>query len=189
MRNRMTNAGASCGAISTDVKLADRTIPRPMPAKFSSNMMARYVNDTEQEAEERVHDVLDAQARDVADLLSPRPREEERERDPKRGDEANLRGVFAFFARRPRVVVVRARGRERGGRHERVQLHVARFRDAFDARFRRDGLLRGAIIDRDDVQEVIRGVEVLRDRLPERGEVRAARLVPVALVHRPSSAE
>ena len=41
MRNRMTKAGASCGAISTDVKLADRHMPSPMPAKFSRVITAR----------------------------------------------------------------------------------------------------------------------------------------------------
>ena len=41
MRNRMTKAGASCGAISTDVKLADKHMPSPMPAKFSRVITAR----------------------------------------------------------------------------------------------------------------------------------------------------
>ena len=42
IRNRITNAGASCGAISTELKDALRHIPSPIPAKFSSNITPMY---------------------------------------------------------------------------------------------------------------------------------------------------
>ena len=142
------------------------------------------VHHAEEQTEKRVHRVLDGERRDVARLFPPGAEQQQLERNPE------------LRPRVRRAIALRACSLRRdgyGSRRGSRRAFDARRGEALvqrlDARARRRLELGRAEVHGDGVQEVIRGVEVLRHGRAQRCEVRRASRPAVPGVHQPSAGE
>ena len=164
-------------------------------AVLDAGLVARHpqVHHAKKQRKERLHDVLDGERRRVPRLLPPRPRQQKLERNPKPA--RVFRVLLRLGPPARRETHHQALGVALPSRHvvdeldDRHLLPRHALRQLLDALHRRFRQLGRAIIHGDDVEEVVRGVEVLRHGLAQRGEVRRARALPGSRVNESTAAE